>query len=168
MTRHVLQPHALTPCAAVEAVVVELERASADLLEVRWRIVGDIAALRVPVEALDPERLWEHTCVELFAAPAVGEGYVEWNVSPTGQVATFAFSSYRVRTPAPSASAAVDVDVQPRALRLTARVPILDAARLSLTAVIEDADGALSYWAVHHPCARADFHHRDGFVVELP
>ena len=42
--------------------------------------------------------------------------------------------------------------------------------RLGLTAVIEAADGNLSYWALHHPAARADFHNVEGFAlgIEVP
>ena len=28
-------------------------------------------------------------------------------------------------------------------------------------------DGSHSYWALHHPAALPDFHHRDGFTLEL-
>jgi hypothetical protein len=40
--------------------------------------------------------------------------------------------------------------------------------RLAITAVIEDSQGALSYWALAHPASRPDFHHHNGFVLELP
>ena len=39
---------------------------------------------------------------------------------------------------------------------------------LGVTAVVETNDGAISYWALTHPAAEADFHHRDGFRLELP
>ena len=39
---------------------------------------------------------------------------------------------------------------------------------LGVTAVLEQQDGLLSYWALSHPAAEADFHHRGGFVVRLP
>lgn len=37
-----------------------------------------------------------------------------------------------------------------------------------LSAVIEEADGTLSYWALAHPAGKPDFHHPDCFVLELP
>jgi hypothetical protein len=146
--------HPLTPSAA--EVVVELERD-----RVQWRIAGDV---RVPSGPLDPERLWQHTCCELFVE--VGEGYEEWNVSPTGQVTRFAFSSYRVRTSVARPAVDVRVSVEPRELVVEARMPVPDSC-VSPTVVIEDGAGALSYWAVHHPCERPDFHDRGGFVVRL-
>ena len=33
---------------------------------------------------------------------------------------------------------------------------------------IEETDGTLSYWALAHPSPKPDFHHPDGFVLELP
>jgi hypothetical protein len=36
-----------------------------------------------------------------------------------------------------------------------------------LTAVIEAEDGSRSYWALHHPKACPDFHHRAGFICHL-
>jgi hypothetical protein len=39
---------------------------------------------------------------------------------------------------------------------------------LGVTAVLAQQDGQLSYWALHHPAAEADFHHRGGFGVRLP
>ena len=39
---------------------------------------------------------------------------------------------------------------------------------VGITAVIEHSDGRLSYWALHHPAAEADFHHRGGFTIQVP
>jgi len=39
--------------------------------------------------------------------------------------------------------------------------------QLGLTAVIEANDGSRSYWALHHPEASPDFHHRAGFILSL-
>jgi hypothetical protein len=36
-----------------------------------------------------------------------------------------------------------------------------------LTAVVEDAHGRRSYWALRHPAGGPDFHHRDGFALVL-
>jgi len=36
-----------------------------------------------------------------------------------------------------------------------------------LSAVIEEESGTLSYWALRHAPGRADFHHPDGFALEL-
>jgi len=40
--------------------------------------------------------------------------------------------------------------------------------RVALAAVIEDAAGGLSHWALAHPPGDADFHHAAGFALTLP
>ena len=42
-----------------------------------------------------------------------------------------------------------------------------DVVWVALCAVVEHADGALSYWALAHPAGTPDFHHPDGFVLEV-
>jgi hypothetical protein len=39
--------------------------------------------------------------------------------------------------------------------------------RIALTAVVEDAAGELSYWSLRHAAGKPDFHHAEGFVLEL-
>ncbi|QLQ12045.1 MAG: hypothetical protein HZY74_00360 [Brevundimonas sp.] len=52
---------------------------------------------------------------------------------------------------------------------MEARIPLpLGPCRIGLTAVIEDTDGTISYWALAHPSDKPDFHHPDSFVLELP
>lgn len=173
LARRILVCHPQSACDAVTEVVVEIGIEHRELA-IRYRIAGDLQRLRIPAlgERLDPERLWAHTCCEIFVAPAIGEAYVEWNFSPTGQIARFDFSGYRRRAPpSPSSPARISVVHEAGALRLDARAPLPpdvgDAARISLTAVIEDAAGALSYWALHHPRDRPDFHHPGGFALAL-
>ena len=154
-------------------VSAELGFEGPDTVRVTYRVLGDLERLRIPRAdtLLDPERLWGHTCGELFVTSG-GETYVEWNFSPTGQAACFAFSSYRRRAPS-SGEVAAAVSVAPLSgeLRLQARVPLqpglADTVHASLTMVIEDAAGGLSYWAMRHPCEQPDFHHRGGFVLAL-
>jgi hypothetical protein len=38
---------------------------------------------------------------------------------------------------------------------------------LGLSAVVEHADGARSYWALQHPPGKPDFHHPDSFAMQL-
>ena len=42
------------------------------------------------------------------------------------------------------------------------------AIALGLSAVIEEADGNVSYWALAHPPGKPDFHHSDCLALELP
>jgi CheY-like chemotaxis protein len=48
-----------------------------------------------------------------------------------------------------------------------ARAPDSIGLRLGISAVIEDKERVLSYWALEHPSEKPDFHHPGGLVVEL-
>jgi len=39
---------------------------------------------------------------------------------------------------------------------------------IGISTIIEESDGRKSYWALAHPQGKADFHHPDSFVLELP
>ena len=139
-------------------------------LRVAFEFVGALERLCLPEAPLDPARLWEHTCAELFVAHEDG-GYVEWNFSPTGQVARFEFSSYRVRTSA-SFDEAVETFVREgeQSVELVASGPLLRGvdriAKASLSAVVRAPDGVCSYWALKHPGEEPDFHDSRGFTLD--
>ena len=144
-----------------------------------YRLSGDIARLRLP-QSPSPGRsdsLWQHTCFEVFIGGADEASYREFNFSPCGQWAAYAFTGYRQRDEAFSPSAVptittrlfagrveMDVTLPPQALPPATRL------QLALAAVVEAddiADGRHSYWALRHPAARPDFHQRDAFTLEL-
>lgn len=151
-------------------------------LELGWRLEGDPGQLRLPGAAA-PTRatnLWEHTCFEAFIADPHSTGYVELNFSSSGAWAVYGFRGYRDGgTPLPLrhdpvASWRHEAD----ALILDARFRMDGlpgppgprpriALRLAMAAVIEDAQGVLSWWALRHPAGKPDFHHADGFVLDV-
>lgn len=137
---------------------------------VAFELAGALEHLALPSRPLEPDKLWEHTCVELFVASASGR-YVEWNFSPTGQATRFEFSGYRVRTSA-SFDEGVRVSVihQTDTLQLVATGPLLrgieDAASAGLSAVARAPDDGCSYWALQHPRPEPDFHDHRGFALD--
>lgn len=171
--RLLLTPHPSTPIGAVDAIEAEVAHGDAGQLRLSYRIRGDIGALRVPapVQPTRTDELWTHTCVEAFVR--TGAGYAEFNFSPSSQWAAYAFDSYRAGMRALELTQPPSIKVQARADLLTIDVVLADAlsaapARLGLSAVIEYIDGATSYWALAHPPGKPDFHHDDGFALELP
>jgi hypothetical protein len=171
--RRSLIPHPSTPCPPVSAITIEIARPAPETLTLSYRIAGDLDALRVPTAAdrLDPDRLFAHTCCELFVAPDDGPAYIEWNFSPSGQSASFEFVRYRERGPSTGLCVVrVETARVDGALRLRAHVPLPALRRdacLGLSTVIEDVTGERFFWALHHPSDRPDFHHREGFAVRL-
>jgi hypothetical protein len=165
-----LTAHSDFPCAALDAVAVEVARPDAGTLALRYVLCGRVADLRLPpsAPALRTDGLWKHTCLEAFIATADG-GYCEFNFAPSGAWAAYRFDGYR--------AGMRDLDIAPPRIvfrasaheaELTANIAApAHAVRLGLAAVIEDADGAISYWALAHPPGRPDFHHPDGFALDL-
>lgn len=133
---------------------------------------GDLERLRIPPPRAPriAARLWQHTCCEIFIARQASPAYHEFNFSPSGEWAAYAFARYR--DGAPLLDELLDPRISVRRteerLELDALLRVERAAlSLALAAVVEDADGALSYWALKHPPGKPDFHHRDAFALEL-
>jgi hypothetical protein len=176
--RHALVPHPATPCAEVSALAVVIERPTAALLTLQYRLEGDLEKLRIP-EPRSPVRtdgLWQHTCFEAFIGLAGGKAYWEYNFSPSGAWAAYQFSGYRegmaplLKGAAPVISARAERDLLTVSVatdlswisRATAAELVLGAA-----AVIETQARALSYWALKHAAEKPDFHRAESFVVPL-
>jgi len=144
------------------------------MLALRYRIEGDLERLRIPPpRAPTPgERLWQHLCCEAFVAPAAASAYREFNFSPSGEWAAYAFERYREGGPLAVPDPGIAVRTDAAGLELSATIAVEPVRlRVALCVVIEERNGALSgafsYWALRHPLPRPDFHHPDGFALEL-
>ena len=171
-----LSPNPLTPRDATRSIAVEVERLGPEAIALRYQLVGELAALVVPAVAAPgrADELWRHTCFEAFLRPDADEGYCEFNFAPSTQWAAYRFTGYREgMAPAPVAPPRIDVRAGDGVLLLTAKLNLagLDlcsgASRLALSAVVEEASGAKSYWALAHPPGKPDFHHRSSFACTL-
>jgi hypothetical protein len=170
-----LMAHPATPCPRIAGMAVELAWADDGSLTLIYRLTGDPGALSLPAPA-EPGRvdgLWRHTCFEAFVMTEGGPSYREFNFSPSGQWAAYAFKAYRdggtdLAMPAPAIACRQGTGQ----LELTAYLPAsaLTAGRprIGLSAVIEGSDGQVSYWALRHPPGKPDFHHTDAFALNLP
>lgn len=164
-----LVAHPATPCAAIQRFSAELRRRGPHTLLVRYELHGDLASLRL-APAGAPQRtdgLWRHSCCELFLM-AAGGAYREFNFASSGAWAAYDFEACRQGMQPLALPAAPRIAVQLEgdrwSLQAELELPATAAQRYSLTAVIEDGQGALSYWALQHAAERPDFHHVDSFV----
>jgi hypothetical protein len=140
---------------------------------------ADLTRLRIPPPSLacPKGRLWEHTCFEAFIALNGTPAYHEFNFAPSSEWALYAFQSYREIASVPDETVAPKVNVRRWAdqLELDAAVDLHNLSaihstaelRLALSAVVEDARGGLSYWALRHPAGKPDFHHADAFALTV-
>ena len=173
-----LTPHPSTPENAW-TVSALAERTADDDLRLRYVLHGPLDAIRLPPPGplRRADRLWEHTCAEAFVAAAGTAAYVELNFSPSREWAAYAFTAYRAA--GPLAATALEPRIVVRRERDTVALDVLVALadlscsyrdavlRVGLSVVVAATDGRLSYWALHHPSPRPDFHHPDGFTLRL-
>jgi hypothetical protein len=144
--------------------------------------------LRLPPRSAKPaarDLLWQRTCGELFLGVRGEPAYLEFNFSPSGDWAAYAFESPRAggrthewRGPAPDVrvlpgddASRLVVTLPQSALQALARaVPAAGGAApwdVGLAAVVETRPGLISHWALIHPRREPDFHDREGFVAQL-
>jgi hypothetical protein len=161
----------------------------------RYVLRAQFSRVRIPPakSAERVDRLWEHTCFEAFikapgkvpdtspdtslgASPGAAS-YYELNVAPSRQWAVYRFDAYREGKSSADLGASPEISVRrfddrlevDASLRLNDLIALQGAPRLqvALSAVIEEESGTLSYWALKHAPGKPDFHHPDGFALEL-
>lgn len=127
------------------------------------------------------DRLWRSTCFELFVRIPGETAYREFNFAPPGAWNAYTFSGWRegmerlhVAEPPHLVDCRVDDrnGDMPRRYELDVVLGAAVAAALptsmSLTAIIEETDGTMSYWALTHGPGEPDFHHPACFAATLP
>lgn len=177
MASFTLRPHETTPPGVIDSMDVAVSR-EGSRLTLTYFIQGDTSRLHLP-PFLSRERadgLWTTTCFELFVRQT-DDAYLEFNFSPSGQWAAYRFEGYRDGMRPVAGAPVLDSGhrVETGAMGFVALVDIKTeefaadgALRLGLSAVIEEEDGAKSYWALTHPSDKPDFHHPNSFALEIP
>ena len=170
--------HPATDCDPIRRIDVEISRAR-DTITLSCRIEGEVSQLRIPVTepAHRADDLWQHSCFEAFLQADGGEGYVEFNFSPSGAWAAYRFSGRRSGRESPELTAPrMEVRHGPDWLVMNIQCSLAGLAEFAhaaqvtagLAVVIEDERGGLSYWALAHSGARPDFHDPATFTLRLP
>ncbi|GAA6140872.1 DOMON-like domain-containing protein [Hydrogenophaga sp. 5NK40-0174] len=176
-----LQAHPVTSApwsGGLSVHIALVETPEGPHLQLEYLLQGPIARLKWPEpnpQAEFTDGLWQHTCMEAFVGAAGSEAYREFNFSPSGDWAIYDFSRCRERTTSALPALAPAIACTPResTLLLTARVPFADvpsgpSLQWNLSAVLEDHDGQLSYWALAHPADKPDFHHPQARALTTP
>jgi hypothetical protein len=174
-----LLAHPDAPGESVWSIGVEAELTAGVSLVCRYSLHGDMAHVRVPAIGAGrrSDGLWKHTCFEAFVAIDDVPGYFEFNFSPALDWAAYRFDYYRAGMAAATLAQAPGLQVRRTggALDLSATLHFAGVAalararvlRVALAAVVEEDAGRCSYWALRHAPGNPDFHHPDGFVLEL-
>ncbi len=164
--------------ASVRGITAMIARAAGDALELRYALAGRIADLRLPAgpRPVREDGLWQHSCFEAFLQAEGDEGYHEFNFAADGAWQACCFSARRAGRAAPpwpapriAIEASAGSCVMTVALSLAAAPSLAGAVTIhaGLAAVIEDANGARSHWALAHAGAQPDFHDPSTFRLRL-
>ena len=152
--------HPDTPPGAIQMVEAELLRTEGGAIAT-FRAIGDVTRLIVPPVEPSARKggLWQTTCFELFVA-GQGKGYLEFNLSPSGAWAVYEFDSHRSGMRDAHAEVVIETSLNSNSLTLVATITFEfpDPTQVGLTAVLEEADGALRYWATAFAPGEPDFH----------
>ncbi len=168
--------HAATPAPRATTLAVTVRRLPDGGLHLAYRLQADLRQIALPPpQAAGPEDgLWQHTCFEAFVGVPGSPAYREYNFSPSGRWAVYAFNACRQRQPGFSPALAPRLAVRRFPDRLAvdaelvpALLPAASGLEIGVAAVVEAADGGMSYWALAHAGPRPDFHLRQGFVLRL-
>jgi hypothetical protein len=158
-------------CPTVSGSLQVAVARGAGAVMLRYEVFGlDEVKWPAPAIASRADELWRSTCFELFLMFDDGERYVEFNFSPSGRWAAYAFDGYR------DGMAVLDVRRSPVVTRVPAGVDVVcplgdlphGEHRMGLSAVIEEIDGTKSYWALAHATGPPDFHNPACFIATLP
>ena len=121
------------------------------------------------------DRLWEKTCFECFIGTYQSNPYWEFNLSPAGHWNVYRFDSYRSGMEEESLFPSLPFHVEKQADLLNLSISfglnkILSSdqpLKMGVSAVVQSKEGETTYWALAHPGPAPDFHHRNGFLLEL-
>ncbi len=140
-------------------------------------LVSNLPAIVILIPTANPTRqydLWEHTCFEFFLGLKDTDKYWEFNLSPSGDWNVFRFLKYRHNIAEETVFNSLPFNLQQTdTIELELKVnlnKIIDPEQdleVGITAVTENHDAQLSYWALNHPASKADFHHRASFTIDL-
>jgi len=140
-----------------------------------WFGIGAPASRFVIPETDDAGRkdeLWRTTCFEAFLRPLAQGSYMEWNFAPSGDWAAYGFTGYREGMAEAEVGQPPYIRIEDNLTWWTLGATIaVEAGKkwdFGLSVVLEEANGAKSYWALAHASGRPDFHAADCFVAKLP
>ena len=179
-----LQPFPSTKSLPNLKIVGNIARNS-NQLTICYMLEGDFKeiALAKPTGGIAPpsntrsrkHELWKDTCFEFFLSIKDSARYWEFNLSPAGHWNVYRFDAYRQGMQEETAFTILPFNVQNQAeglalvldVDLDKIVSAKQAIEVGITTVIKHRDGEVTYWALTHRGAEADFHLRDSFIVEL-
>ena len=173
-----LQPFAIDSNLPDIEIVGTIDRDGRNILSIAYQLQGDLTAVAIESPNPAPSRqfeLWEATCFEFFIGIPGQPNYWEFNLSPTGNWNVFALDNYRqgLRNEIAFTSLPIAIERSANSLLLSSTIDLskiisaTQSLEMSVTTVIKSSQHELSYWALTHTGAAADFHSRDTFILKI-
>jgi hypothetical protein len=164
-----LKRHPGSRSSAIRSLRARIGRMPSGALAVRFVLDADLDRLRIPGRrpARFVDGLWRHTCFEVFLARKGSRAYREYNLAPSGEWAGYVFRKYRHKDNGEVPAPRTRIRRSRRGLQVDLKIKAQGRMRVGLSAVIQEKNGGISYWALRHPRGKPDFHHRRAFALEL-
>jgi hypothetical protein len=149
------------------------------VLKIIFELNAGLADLNIPIFkpaiAQRKDNLWEHTCFEIFLGQHGMQDYREFNLSPAGDWNVYSFSGYRqgIKPEMHFNTLPFDVEIvsdQELKLAVTIDLKILQdysVIDVGLSAVLEQVNGVITWWAIDHQEDVPDFHAKEGWLKSL-
>ena len=178
MKKNVFSLQPFQPTKTDLQITGEISREN-NILTFRFVLKGDLEKIEIPKIADIPIRkneLWQTTCFELFVGIENSTRYWEFNISPSGDWNVYRFDNYRQGMQEESKIKSLPCYIYSESRNLLLGTDRFDLRNLtsedenfhiSITTVIKEKDGDISYWALKHCGKEADFHLRDSFVFAV-
>ena len=172
-----LQPFLSTKSLPNLKIAGNIARNSNQLV-ICYMLEGDFKEIAIATPSNTRSRkheLWKDTCFEFFVGIKDSARYWEFNLSPAGHWNVYRFDAYRQGMQEETAFTILPFSVQNQAdglglmleVDLNKIVSAKQEIEVAITTVIKHRDGEVTYWALTHRGAEADFHLRDSFIIEL-
>ncbi|MBW4687842.1 MAG: DOMON-like domain-containing protein [Komarekiella atlantica HA4396-MV6] len=170
-----LKPFPSTKPLSDLKITVSITR-HANQLAIRYTLFDELKEVIIAPVSDKPARkheLWKDTCFEFFLGIKDSEQYWEFNLSPAGHWNVYRFDGYRQGMQEETAFITLPFSVQNQADGLAVALDVdlgkisVQTWEIAITSVIKYRNNEVTYWALTHRGAEADFHKRDSFIVNL-
>ena len=154
-------------------------------IDLCFEITGDVSQIDFESTKSSPQRmdnLWQKTCFEVFIKSDNSASYWEYNMSPSKDWAIYGFTDYRegkfdelsiedlpIQTMQQETLFTLQCFIVfPRAL-LNEKLNenLHKKLKIGLSTVIQNSNGDIYYYALHHSKMEADFHDERSFTIEV-
>jgi len=146
---------------------------------IQYMLDVNLETIVLPAWRLAPSRrdeLWRMTCFEFFIAIKYKPQYWEYNISPSGDWNVYVMDGYRqlgMREETRIKRLPFELQKKSKSVSLELAInldPIIESKmpiEVGIASIIQRPNGQQTYWALVHPRPEADFHLREGFVLEF-